>query len=97
MVGGESGNSLTYANVEQRALDFLKFSVQPWLVRLETAIGALLPRGHYVRFNPNALLRSTTAERYQAHKTALEAGFLTVDEVRDLEDLPPLDPGAAAA
>ena len=42
LIGGESGGSLTYANVEQRALDFLQFGLAPWLVRMETAISALL-------------------------------------------------------
>jgi HK97 family phage portal protein len=90
MVGGETGNSMTYANVESRALDFLRYSVQPWLVRLETALSALLPRNQYVKFNPDALLRSTTTERYAAHQVGIDAGFLTVNEVRAMEDLPPL-------
>lgn len=94
LVGGDAGNSLTYANVESRALDFLRYSVQPWLVRLEVALSALLPRNQVVKFNPNALLRATTKERYEAHEIALRAGFLTVDEVRALEDLPPI--GAAS-
>lgn len=90
MVGGESGGSLTYANVESRALDFLRYSLQPWFIRLETALSELLPRQQTVKFNPEGLLRATTKERYDAHKVALDAGFLTVDEVRALEDLPPL-------
>lgn len=90
MIGGESGGSLTYANVESRALDFLRYSVQPWLVRLEAALSALLPRQQSVKFNAGGLLRATTRERYEAHKIALDAGFLTIDEVRALEDLPPI-------
>ncbi len=95
MVAGEAGGSLTYANVEGRALDYLKFSVNPWLVRLETALGQLLPRGRSVKFNADALLRTTTKERYDAYKVGLDAGFLTLDEVRDLEDRPPLPGGIA--
>jgi HK97 family phage portal protein len=90
MVAGEAGNSLTYANVEQRSLDFLTYAINPWLVRLDHALGALLPSTLSVKLNPDALLRSTTKERYEAHEIALRAGFLTVDEVRELEDLPPL-------
>jgi HK97 family phage portal protein len=90
MVAGEAGNSLTYANVEQRSIDFLTYGLRPWLHRLETAIGALLPRGQYCRFNSGALLKPTLRDRYEAHKVAIEAGFLTVNEVRELEDRPPL-------
>jgi HK97 family phage portal protein len=89
MIGGEAGSSLTYATVEGRALDFVRYSLTPWIVRLERAIGDLLPRGQTVRFNVNGLLRGTTKERYEAHKIALEAGWLSIDEVRALEDLPP--------
>jgi HK97 family phage portal protein len=94
MIAAESGNSLTYSNVEQRSLDFLIYGVSPWLVRLERALGALLPRRQYVKFNANALLRTTTKDRYEAHKTAIEAGLLTVNEARALEDLPPLEEAA---
>ncbi len=96
MVASESGGSLTYANVEQRNLDLLRYCVGPWLVRLETAMSTLLPRNHFVKFNANALLRSDTKTRYEAHEIALRAGFLTKDEVRALEDLPPLEGGAVA-
>lgn len=97
LLGVDSGGSLTYANVESRSVDLLKYSVAPWLVRLESALARLLPAGHRVRFNVDALLRTTTAERYAAHEVALRAGFLTVAEVRALEDLPPLPAGGAAA
>lgn len=97
MVGGDSGSSMTYATVEGRALDFLRYSVAPWLTRLENALSRLLPVGHRVRFNADALLRSTTTDRYAAYKAALEARWLTVDEVRALEDLPPLPAAQAPA
>ena len=92
MIGAEAGNALTYSNVEGRAIDFLRYSLNPWLVRLEAALSRLLPSRQYVKFNPNALLRSDTKTRYEAHEIALRAGFLSVDEVRDLEDRPPLPP-----
>jgi HK97 family phage portal protein len=90
MIGGEAGNSLTYATVEGRGLEFVRYSLSHWLVRLERSIGDLLPRGQTVKFNVNALLRGTTLERYQAHEIALRSGWLTVDEVRELEDRGPM-------
>lgn len=91
--GGGQGSSLTYSNREQSAIDFLTFSVNPWLIRLESAISARLPGGQFVKFNPDALLRTDTKSRYEAHKTGLEGHFLTIDEVRALEDRRPLDIG----
>jgi HK97 family phage portal protein len=91
--GGGQGSSVTYANREQSAIDFLTFSVNPWLVRLESAISAQLPGDMFVKFNPDALLRTDTKTRYEAHQTALSSHFLTIDEVRALEDRRPLDNG----
>ncbi len=90
MIAGHSGGSLTYANLENRALDFLRYTISPWLVRLEYALTSLLPRNQYVKFNAGALLRTDTKTRYEAHSIGLAAGFLTIDEVRSLEDLAPL-------
>jgi len=88
MIGGETGHSMTYVNSEAQALDYLRYSVSPWLVRLERALERLLSSGTSVKFNPNAILRATTSERFAAYQVALDAGFMTVDEVRALEDLP---------
>jgi HK97 family phage portal protein len=90
MIASEAGGSLTYANVEQRSLDFLTYSLNPWIVRIEHALGRLLPRNQTVKLNADALLRTTTRERFDAYKVAVETGFLTIDEIRQLEDLPPL-------
>jgi phage portal protein BeeE len=59
-------------------------------------MNALVPRGQYVKFNAAALLKVDTLSRYQAHEIGLRAGFLTLDEVRELEDREPL-PAAAQA
>jgi len=90
MIGAEAGNSLTYANVEQRSIDFVRYCLNPWLVRLDHALGRLLPSTLSVKLNADAILRADTKSRYEAHQIALQAGFMTVDEVRELEDLPPL-------
>jgi HK97 family phage portal protein len=97
LIAGEASNSMTYANVTNQALHFLKFSLQPWISRIERALSRLIPSKQYVKLCPDALLRSTTKERYESYKVALDAGFMTVDEVRALEDLPPLSPSQAPA
>src|SRR5215217_4798247 len=90
LIGADSGNSLTYANVEQRALDFLTFGLRPWLVRLEVALSALLSSTTTVKFNAAALVRTDLLTRYQAHESAIRAGWKLRSEVRELEDLPPI-------
>jgi len=90
MVGGSTGDSLTYATVEGEMIRLWTTALMPMTVRLERALSAWLPLGQRLRFVPDSLLRSQTLDRYNAHKIALETGFETLAEVRDLENLPPL-------
>jgi hypothetical protein len=62
----------------------------PYLVALEDGLSALVPRPQRVRFNVDGVLRSDLKTRYEAHAIALSNGFMTVDEVRQIEDLPPM-------
>jgi Phage portal protein len=89
LIGADSGNSLTYANVEQRALDFLTFGLRPWLVRLETALSHLLSSTTTVKFNAAALVRTDLLTRYQAHESAIRAGWKLRSEVREARGLAP--------
>lgn len=94
MVGGESGGSMTYANVEQQSINLVTITLRPWLVRLESVLSGLLSGRQFVRFNVDAMIRTDLLSRYQAHQIALTSGWRNADEVRALEDLPPLPDGA---
>ena len=88
--GYPTGGSLTYANVEQRSLDLLTYAADPWLVRLERFLSRLLPQPRYVKFNRAALVRTDLLTRYKAHEIALRNKFETPNEVREIEDMPPV-------
>lgn len=92
---GVPGDSSTYANVESRMIELRTFTLLKWERRVESVLDAQLPRGTGLRIRSDALLRADTATRYKSYKDALDAGWLTVDEVRALEDLAPLENGAA--
>ena len=98
MIGASArGSSITYANREQRAQDFLNNTINPWLTRLEDSLSRLFPRTTTVKFDTKALLKSDLLTRYQAWQIGTGAGFLTADEVRKFEDMPPLPPSAVPA
>jgi HK97 family phage portal protein len=82
--------SLTYANREQRAQDFLNNAINPWLVRIERSLSAWFPRGTYVKFNTGGLLRSDLLTRYQAYELGIQNNFVLPSEARALEDMPPV-------
>lgn len=93
MVGGEAGNSLTYANVEQRSLDFLTYTLQPWLVKLEEALTALTSAPTCVRFDVDELLRVDAKTRAEISVMRTRAGEQTQNEARARENLEPLPEG----
>ena len=93
LVGEASeGTSITYANVESRSIDFLKFGLNGWVDRLERWYTKLLPRGQYVKLNTKALLRTDTLTRYQALHLLVGSRIITQDEARATEDWAALTP-----
>lgn len=90
VLGYESGGSLTYATVEGRSLHLLVYSLSKWLNRADRLLSSLIPRGQYVKLNRNALLSTTTIERFRAYTMALQGKWATPNEVREKEDLKPV-------
>lgn len=82
------GNSMTYANVSQEWLAFVRFGLADDIREIEDAFTDLLPRGQRARFNTDALLRMDTESRYRAHAAGISAGWLLPSEVRAIENLP---------
>jgi HK97 family phage portal protein len=91
LVGEASeGSSITYANVESRAIDFEKFSLSGWIGRVERAYTALVPRGQYVKLDTSALLRTDLLTQYQAMHLLVGSRIITQDEARAMQDWPAL-------
>lgn len=89
-IGGETGGSLTYNSPEQNSLHVYTTVLLPWLTLIEDHLSALLPERQFVKFNPDGILRGDLKSRYEAHKVGIDSGFLTIDEVREMENRPPL-------
>src|ERR1044071_5853210 len=89
-LGGQT-SSRTYANIEQDAVNLIKFSLAGHIARFEQTLTLAFPRGTCARANLDAILRADTLTRYQAHQIGISTGFLTIDEARDLEHRPPIE------
>lgn len=85
------GQSMTYANIEQREISRNVNTYSADLHRIEDAWSDLLPGEQCVYGNPEALLRMDTKTRYEAHAIGISSGFETIDEARALENRKPLD------
>jgi HK97 family phage portal protein len=87
---GAPNSSRTYSNVSEENLQLVRWSLMPYIQRIEQAFTEYLPRGQFAKMNVDALLRPDTKTRYETHKIALDSGFLTVDEVREFENRQPI-------
>jgi len=88
LLASVDGNSMTYTNMEQEQMAFVRYTLSQYIVEIESAMSHLAARGTQVKVNVDSLLRSDTLTRYQAHQIAISSGWMTIDEVRHIEDLP---------
>jgi len=94
----DASNSTSWGSgLQEQGQAFGQYSLRNWVKRIEDAHDRLLtthgkPR-QFIKLNMDALLRADTAERYAAYAIGLHSEFLTVNEVRKLEDLPPIPGG----
>jgi HK97 family phage portal protein len=92
-IGGETGGSYTYSSPEQRQIEFITDALLPYLVKLENHLSAQLPRGQYIKFNADALIRVDILTRHSVYEKARLIGLNNLDELRAREDEPPLPDG----
>lgn len=89
------GGNTSYASVELLGIEWLRLGLGPMIARLEAAFQRIVPGAEqtFLKFTLDGLLRATTQERYNSYATALNNGFLNINEVRALEDRAPVDGG----
>jgi HK97 family phage portal protein len=90
MIGGETGSSLTYSNVEQRSIDFLTYGVSFWLKRIEDAFSVLLPQPQFVKFNTQNLLRTDAETQAKVDAIRVASKVLPPSRILTAMDEPPL-------
>tara|TARA_R110000822_G_scaffold135861_4_gene273354 strand:- start:426 stop:1775 length:1350 start_codon:yes stop_codon:yes gene_type:complete len=88
----------TYSSVEQNNIGFVTHTIRPIVSKMESALSGLLstlPGGEnaFIRFTMDGLLRGDANSRFTSYSTGIQAGYLTVNDVRRFEDLSPIDGG----
>lgn len=94
-IGGVTGSSLTYATTEMQDIRYQNRALKGWVARIEAALDTITPRPVYMRFNMDSALRTDAKTRWEIHQISLATGAKTINEVRALEDLPPVPWGDA--
>ena len=94
MLGVSENAAMAFASIEQQQLFFRQHTIQPYVEMLEDHFQSLLenPRS-FIKFNMSSIVRADLQTRYQSYNTALLAGFMSVNDVRALEDKGPVDDG----
>jgi len=91
----------TYASVEQNNLQFITHTLRPIVSKLEDTFSQLMaryPGGEtaFIKFNLDGLARADLQARMSAYSTGIQSGFLTINDVRRLEDLSDIEDPAAS-
>lgn len=89
----DTGSSLTYSNRVDRSLDLTTYTVNPWIRKFERFWTSNIAKPQTARMNVNALLRSDHKTRHEIYRIDREIGLYSIDELRALEDKPPLPDG----
>jgi HK97 family phage portal protein len=83
----------SYASVEQNNLQFISMTLRPMAEKVEAAFSRLLPGDAFIKFQFNDLLRADLEARIRSYSVGAQAGFYSTNDIRRLEDLPPVDQG----
>jgi HK97 family phage portal protein len=85
----------SFSNIEQQSLDFVTNGLMPWLRRIELAVGRDLITDDtlFAEFDTRGSLRADAAGRGSYYNTLWNLGVLSVNEIRALENLNPVDGG----
>lgn len=99
----------TFSNIEHQGIEYVNYTLMPWIIRWEQRIQSALidydvaarigraGRRRYAKFNVDALMRGDFASRMAGYATAIQNGWVNIDEVREREDWNPLPNDAGKA
>jgi len=82
----------SFSNIEQQSLEFVKYTLDPWVVRWEQAIQRALlspaeKRDFFIKFNVDGLLRGDYQSRMNGYAVGRQNGWLSSNDIRELENL----------
>ena len=85
----------TFSNIEHQQIEYVTHTLRPWLVRWEQELQRkiYMDDNIFPQFVVDGLLRGDTKTRYESYKVARESGWMSVNEIRALEDMPAIDGG----
>ena len=85
----------SFSNIEQQSLEFVKYTLNPWVIRWEQALHKALltdkEKGEYfVKFNVDGLLRGDYQSRMNGYAIGRQNGWFSANDIREMENLNPI-------
>ena len=82
----------SFSNIEQQSLEFVKYTLDPWVVRWEQSLSRTLftpeeKSRYFFKFNVEGLLRGDYQSRMNGYATARQNGWMSANDIRELENL----------
>ena len=82
----------SFSNIEKQSLEFVKYTLDPWVVRWEQSLQRVLfstkeKQEYFIRFNVDGLLRGDYQSRMNGYAVGRQNGWLSSNDIRELEDL----------
>ncbi len=93
MVGDLEKSS--FSNIEQQSLEFVKYTLDPWVIRWEMAMQKSLlfsseKKTHFIKFNVDGLLRGDYQSRMMGYSIGRQNGWMSANDIRELENMNPI-------
>jgi len=90
MVGDLEKSS--FSNIEQQSLEFVKYTLDPWIIRWEQSMMRILlsldeKKEYFIKFNLEGLLRGDYQSRMNGYSIARQNGWMSANDIRELENL----------
>ena len=85
----------SFNNIEQQSMDFVKYTLDPWVIRWEQAMqkALFLPeekKQYFLKFNVNGLMRGDYESRMTGYSIGRQNGWLSANDIREMEDMNPV-------
>lgn len=85
----------SFNNIEQQSMEFVKYTLDPWVIRWEQAMqkALFLPeekKQYFLKFNVNSLLRGDYESRMTGYSIGRQSGWLSANDIREMEDMNPV-------
>lgn len=85
----------SFNNIEQQSMEFVKYTLDPWVIRWEQAMqkALFLPeekKQYFLKFNVNGLMRGDYESRMTGYSIGRQNGWLSANDIREMEDMNPV-------